>query len=127
MDTRKRGKWGEDIAVRYLISIGCEIVARNYRLRDSEIDIIFREKENDIPSIPEYLVFAEVKYRNSALHGYGYEAVDAVKTAKILKAARHFLYTNHYPEDTPVRFDVISIEGEKIDHFRNAFDISGQS
>ena len=125
MDTRKKGKWGEDLAIRYLLNIGCEIVARNYRLRDSEIDIIFKEKENDVSFISEYLVFAEVKYRNSALHGYGYEAVDAVKIAKISKAARYFLYTNHYSQDTPVRFDVISINGDKIDHFRNAFDISG--
>ena len=127
MDTYKRGKQGEDLAIRYLSEAGCDIVARNYRLRDCEIDIIFKERSKDIPGISEYLVFAEVKYRSTPGHGYGYEAVNRDKQKKILKAAGVFLYKNHYGPDTPVRFDVISINGEKIEHFKNAFDGTYQS
>ena len=116
MDTHSKGSIGEDLAVRYLTENGYEVIARNYRLDDCEIDIVFKEH----PANP--ISIAEVKYRESHMSGYGYEAVTKGKMKKIVKAAKHFLYTNRYSGDTPVRFDVISIEKEKIDHIINAFE-----
>ena len=122
MDTRKKGNVGEDLAVRFLNENGYEVIARNYRLRDSEIDIVFKDNINVGYGIEEYIVFAEVKYRETHLFGYGYDAVTGSKMKQIIKAAKHFLYTNRYSDDTPVRFDVISIEKEEIRHIINAFE-----
>ena len=122
MDTRKKGNVGEDLAVRFLNENGYEVIARNYRLRDSEIDIVFKDNINVGYGIEEYIVFAEVKYRETHLSGYGYDAVTGSKMKQIIKAAKHFLYTNRYSDDTPVRFDVISIEKEEIRHIINAFE-----
>ena len=52
------GKWGEDIAVEYLIKRGREVVARNIRTPYGEIDII--TKQGGI------IVFVEVKTRRQA-------------------------------------------------------------
>lgn len=122
MDTHSKGNMGEDLAVRFLIENGYEIIARNYRLNDCEIDVVFKDTKNAFCGIGEYIVFAEVKYRETHMSGYGYEAVTKGKMKKIFKAAKHFLYTNRYSDDTPVRFDVISIEKEKIEHIINAFE-----
>ena len=122
MDTRKKGNAGEDLAVRFLNENGYEVIARNYRLRDSEIDIVFKDNINVGYGIEEYIVFAEVKYRETHFSGYGYDAVTGSKMKQIIKAAKHFLYTNRYSDDTPVRFDVISIEKEEIRHIINAFE-----
>ena len=122
MDTHNKGNAGEDLAVRFLNESGYEVIARNYRLRDSEIDIVFKDGINVGCGVKEYIVFAEVKYRESHLSGYGFEAVTKNKMSRICKAAKHFLYTNRYPDDTPVRFDVISIEKEEIRHIINAFE-----
>ena len=54
-NTRKTGAEKEEIAARYLQEMGFHIIARNYRCRSGEIDIIGYDKE--------YLVFVEVKYR----------------------------------------------------------------
>ena len=122
MDTRKKGNAGEDLAVRFLCDNGYDVIARNYRLDDCEIDIVFKDSKNVSYGVNEYIVFAEVKYREDHISGYGFEAVTKKKMKKILKAAKHFLYTGRYSDDTPVRFDVISIEKDKIDHIINAFE-----
>ena len=121
MDTHKRGNAGEELAVRFLAENGYDVIARNYRLKDAEIDIVFKDVKNVGYGVDEYIVFAEVKYRSSDLYGYGSEAVNSLKIKKIIRAARHFLYTFNYPDDTAVRFDVISICNGSIDHIMNAF------
>lgn len=120
--SRNVGTGGEEVAIEYLNQNGMEVIGRNYRLRDAEIDLIFKEWDN-IPGYGplEYIVFAEVKLRTTASHGHPWEAVDINKQRKIVRAARHFLYTHDFPSSTAVRFDVISIEGGAINHIRNAF------
>ena len=123
MDTHNIGNMAEDMAVSFLINEGHEILARNYRLRDSEIDIISVEPQIDNAfGIDRYVVFTEVKYRRSEIHGNPYDAVDFSKQKKICRAARKFLYDNKFLTDTAVRFDVISIWNEKIEWFKNAFE-----
>ena len=114
MNKRKTGSKWEEEAAKFLASCGLNIKEQNFRSRFGEIDIVATDGN--------CFVFAEVKYRNDNAHGYGYEAVDSRKIKKICKCAKHFLYANHYPTDTPVRFDVISIEGSRIEHFKNAFE-----
>lgn len=124
MDTKKLGNAGEDLAVRFLEEAGHEILDRNYRIRNGEIDIISREKqEKDRFGITEYLVFTEVKTRSGKNAGDPYEAVGREKQRKILKAAERYLYEKKLPVDTPVRFDVISIVKEEITWYKNAYGL----
>lgn len=92
---------------------GYVLLEKNYRCRTGEIDLIAKDGA--------YLVFLEVKYRNSAALGDPAEAVDLKKQKRITGAARYFLMTHGYGEDIPCRFDVVAILGEEIRLIRDAF------
>lgn len=94
------GRNGEELAVRYLEEQGYAIVARNYRLRMGEIDIIARDGE--------FLVFVEVKTRRSSRYGSPFEAVDFHKQQQIIRVARMYL-TRHGGDNCAVRFDVVAV------------------
>ena len=106
LDNVKKGKIGENIAKKYLISLGMTIICSNYRTKFGEIDIIAK-LENKI-------IFVEVK---SAC-----EAVDYKKASKITSVAKYYISTNNL-KNYEIRFDVIEIYfiEEKINHIENAF------
>jgi putative endonuclease len=106
------GKIGEELACRYLQDNGYLILSRNYRSRFGEIDIIAK-KGNCI-------AFIEVKYRKNNRFGEGYEAVSHQKMEKIRKTAQFFILS-FKDKDIIYRFDVISIDGDRIRHIENAF------
>lgn len=110
---RRVGADMERAAGEYLEGQGVRILARNYRTRNAEVDLIGQDGN--------YLVFFEVKYRSSTRMGTPLEAVNAAKRKRISDAARRYLYEHHYPADYPVRFDCIGILGEEITWIRNAF------
>lgn len=112
---RKIGIKYEDIAAEYLQGRGYFIIERNYRIRQSELDIIARSGST--------IVFVEVKYRGNTDMGHPLEAVDASKQRRICRAALHYMNHNKISVDnTPIRFDVIGILGRKVTHVENAFD-----
>lgn len=92
------------------------ILARNYRCRSGEIDVVARDGEA--------LVFVEVKERRSASHGTAVEAVTAQKRARVVRAARIYAASEGLSE-APVRFDVVAIdwgpEGPRLRHDEGAF------
>ena len=77
------------------------------------MDIVARDKE--------YLVFVEVKYRKTAKKGYPLEAVSMQKQKRISKTALYYMAERGL-NYLPVRFDVIGILGDDIEHIQNAFD-----
>jgi putative endonuclease len=96
------GRRGEDLAHRYLRSLGYTIVARNFRTRSGsgEVDLIGWDGEA--------LAFIEVKTRATDEYGDPERAVDIQKRRKLLIAARD--YTNHaMVKWERVRFDVVSV------------------
>jgi putative endonuclease len=112
------GLFGEDVACRHLEGLGYAILARRYRRRGGEIDIIARDGQT--------LVFVEVKAREDAAFGGGAEAVTRLKQRRIVQLAREYVM-RHHAEDRPCRFDVVAIElragGEPaIEVYQNAFD-----
>lgn len=117
MNTRKIGKAKEEEALLYLSEQGYEILEQNFYTRYGEIDLIGKEGT--------YLVFIEVKYRNSVKNGRPEEAVTRKKQQKIIKAAMYYLYTKGFPEETPVRFDVLSVLGKEYRLIKNAFETGG--
>lgn len=110
------GKIGEEQAISYLIEHGYKIKEQNFFCRNGEIDIIAAEEG--------YLVFIEVKYRTSENTGLPEEAITISKQRKIIKAARCYLYQKGLLEETPCRFDVVTILKDHITILKNAFDIN---
>lgn len=112
----KLGEVGEDLAAAYLCERGYLIVARNYRYRHLEIDIVARDG-------PE-LVFVEVKARSSFRYGDPEYFVTESKQRKLRQAAEAYVQLQ-VRELIPCRFDVIAIaerEGRtEIRHLKNAF------
>ena len=110
MNNYEIGMIGEEAVALYLERIGCRIVDRNYRTRRGEVDIIFVENE--------FLVFGEVKTRNSTYFGNPAQAV--ICLAKNYLSSKGSL-------DCPVRFDVFEVyfKEKKIKHIRNAYTIGG--
>lgn len=113
LNKRQIGSKYEAMAASYMQERGMKILRRNYYCRQGEIDLIAREEP--------YLLFVEVKYRKNLQSGYPAEAVTPLKQRRIIQAARYYLYEQHLPEDTPVRFDVVAILGDSIQYIRNAF------
>lgn len=113
----KKGKMGENEAIKYLISQGYRIVDRNYRTKLGEIDII-AIKSN-------VLVFVEVKTRTSAKYGYPYEAVNWKKREKIYKTSLIYIKYKKM-EGYQIRYDIIEVflrKKPRINHIENAFCI----
>lgn len=117
MNKRKIGAEQEERACRYLMEQGVRIKERNFRCRQGEIDIIGCEKE--------YLVFFEVKYRKDDSKGSAAEAVGFGKQRKLCRVSDYYRMIHGCPSDTPVRFDVVAIDGGSIEWIRNAFSYLG--
>ncbi len=109
------GDKGEKIAQEYLTQKKYQILNTNWRFGKDEIDII--------ASIEEYLVFVEVKTRNTHFFGEPETFVSKAKQSRIIKAAQH--YVEKQELDLEVRFDVIGIvlnsKEQKINHIEDAY------
>ncbi len=112
-----RGAQGEDDALRYLSALGYVILARNFKTRLGEIDLVARDHATT--------VFVEVKRRESPDHGTAAEFVNPSKMRKVVGAARIYAARNGLSE-TLIRFDVIAIDviggREQLRHHKGAFD-----
>lgn len=115
MNKRQIGAHYEALAAEYLERAGYRILARNFRSRTGEIDIVARDGE--------YLVFAEVKYRAGGARGSALEAVNYRKQQSIINTARFYMLKHGYGTEASCRFDVVAIEGSQFTLVRNAFGI----
>lgn len=111
------GQEGEEVAAKYLLTHGFEILTRNYRTRLGEIDIIAKEKKT--------IVFVEVKTRTRIDFGYPAEFVTRSKQQKLIKAAVYYLHTCG-ADNASARFDVLEVlptpQGLAVtNHIINAF------
>ena len=109
----KRGVEAEAMAAAFLEHKGLRILARNYRCRLGEIDLVAREGDTT--------VFVEVRSRGSSAFGGAAASITAAKRQRLVKAARHYISRQRaLPQ---CRFDALLIEGEppRIEWLRNAF------
>lgn len=117
MNKKELGKWGEEEAKRFLIKKGYKEVTTNWRNRFGEIDLIMNDNST--------IVFVEVRTKSNSTYGYGYESINIRKQQQLVKMANIFLEYKKW-WDTPVRFDIISIDkidGEfHISHFENVIN-----
>ena len=109
------GRVGEKKAGEYLKKKGYQILKTNYKTSCGEIDLIAKDKEDNI-------VFIEVKTRSGDEFGAPSEAVNAKKREKYYKVASEYLQREK-KLDSPCRFDVVEIENGQINHIINAFSM----
>lgn len=113
MTNKDRGAKGEDLACKYLKSLGYQILERNFRIRGGEIDIIAKDKDQ--------IVFVEVKTRHSHEYGNPAEAVTFWKVKFLIRAAQFYLVKKG-TADIPFRLDAVTVDftnGQEITHFKN--------
>ena len=113
LNKRKTGAAYEKAASDYLEKKSYRILEKNFRCRQSEIDLIALDGST--------LVFVEVKYRSGSRTGTGAEAVDKKKQERIARCAGYYLFRHPGLRKLPCRFDVISVDGHRITHYMDAF------
>ena len=113
------GRRAEQLAAEFLAAQGLEILARNYRRRLGELDIIARSAG--------VLVIAEVRTRSSDCFGGAAASVDPAKQRRIIRAAQQLLQQRRDLAQLAVRFDVLVVSGldlpaPRIEWIRHAFE-----
>ena len=107
----RKGKEGEWMAAAFLEARNGRILEYNYRSGRGEIDLIVL--------LNETILFVEVKRRKNALYGFPETFVRAEKAGLIRKTAEDYILQQNW--QGRIRFDIISILGEKIEWFEDAF------
>ena len=148
MNTKARGDIGEQIACEYLMQSGYTILHRNLKLTSCEVDNVaeaycdetgrlITQKSSILDEVlakfgkkrakknvgERTLVFVEVKTRESLEHGAPEEAVDAYKKGRYVTAAKSYI-TKYGEQNTPLRFDEITVEDGRVNHIENAFTLN---
>jgi putative endonuclease len=110
-NTGAKGRVGEDRAAAFLEARGYRLVARNVRLPGGEIDAVCLDGT--------ILVIVEVKRRDSSGFGSALGAVDARKRATLRRIAAD--YAQIVAPTAKIRFDVVTLDGNRLRLHRNAF------
>jgi putative endonuclease len=111
------GALGEHIAAAYLSDAGLQLLDRNWRCRDGELDLVAREGDA--------IVFCEVKTRRGTGYGHPIEAVTPAKQRRLRTLAQRWLAA-HDQHATHLRFDVVGVlvrpaRPALVTHLRGAF------
>lgn len=118
MNKREIGTRYEAVAAEYLGKNGIKIIKTNYRVRQGEIDLVGIDKD--------VIVFFEVKYRKNSKVGDPAYSVTKAKQRTICEISQFFLNQNKSYYNMQVRYDVVTICGEIIQWYQNAFDFVGR-
>ena len=116
---RRLGQLGERLAADRLAHLGYEIVARNYRCQEGEIDLVTRQAGR--------WVFVEVRTRRSSRFGSPEESVTPRKRAHLIASAQHYLQ-EHNESSADWRIDAVAIvfspagQLERLDVIENAVE-----
>ena len=111
------GDEAEDAALTLLRKRGLQLVARNYRCRGGELDLVMLDRQT--------LVVVEVRARSHRGFGSAIESVDARKQGRIILATQLFLASHPEHAQRAVRFDVVAFDACQVPEWlQNAFDAS---
>ncbi len=114
MTTKQTGDAAEERAAAHLRSKGYEILDRNFRAKFGELDIVARDGG--------CVVFVEVRKRSRADFGGAAESILWSKRRKLIRAAQ--LYAAQKNLDCEMRFDVVTIQGDVLEHIEDAFQLT---
>jgi putative endonuclease len=109
---RALGAAGEDLAARWYAANGYVVVARNWRCREGELDLVVRRGRA--------VVFCEVKARTTAAFGMPAEAVTVQKQRRLRLLARRWLMQAEL-RPSSIRFDVACVLGGQLEVIEGAF------
>lgn len=117
--TQALGRYGEELAEQHLLAAGMQVLDRNWRCREGELDLVAREPDGTV-------VFVEVKTRSGTGFGAPAEAVGIRKAAKVRQVACRWLAERRPPGAGDLRFDVIAIVRRRgyapvLTHLKGAF------
>lgn len=117
--TAALGRWGEDLAARHLTAAGMQVLDRNWRCPQGELDLVARDRDGTV-------VFVEVKTRSGTGFGVPAEAVGRVKARRLRVLACRWLLEHRQPAGAELRFDVVGIvrlpgQVPELTHLRSAF------
>ena len=108
----QKGAQYEDQALQFLLDQGLTLIARNYRCKCGELDLLMEEKG--------VLIIVEVRYRKNDRYGSALESVTKTKQSRIVAATKYYIVTHKV--DQPIRFDVVAITGDTHPEWvKNAF------
>lgn len=102
-DRQALGAAAEAAALRHLETAGLALLARNARFKVGELDLVMRDGDT--------VVFVEVRYRRNDRFGDGATSVDRRKRRRVELAALAWLAGRPALQDSPCRFDVVSVDG----------------
>ena len=111
VNTKSKGRSGEDAAAEFLVAHGYRILARNYRTPSGEADLIAMDGRT--------LVIVEVKRRDGRRFGSALSSVDYRKRATLRAVGEDFAQIA--APGARLRFDVVAIDGNRLALHRNAF------
>lgn len=112
--TQLIGSDAEDAGLDFLSAKGLELIARNFRCKGGEIDLIMKAGVE--------LVFVEVRLRSHSGYGGAAVTVSSAKQRRLRIAAQYFLLKNYGPRNWPAcRFDVLAHERNGINWIQGAF------
>jgi putative endonuclease len=112
-DKIETGSIGEKLAAEFLEEKGFKVVARNFRWKRAEIDLIVQREE--------WLIFVEVKTRSSNSFGEPESFVGDYQRRLIYDAAEEYIFSTDWQGH--IRFDIVSVKPGKIPeigHFEDA-------
>ena len=114
-DRQRLGSAAEERAAQLLRRSGCEILARNFRCRMGELDIVARRGG--------LLIIAEVRLRSSARFGGAAASITSAKRARIVRAARYLLLRQPRLANLAVRIDTLLLSSSSgpIEWIEGAF------
>ncbi len=116
MNKIETGRKAEDLAASFLSAKGMTIVEKNFRAKVGEIDLVAKEGDE--------IVFVEVRARSSRDFGGAAASVGGAKRRKLIRAANLWLQARGW--DGACRFDVVALDGARLEHIPSAFDASGR-
>jgi putative endonuclease len=116
-DRRKieRGRRFEQLAARFYIEHGFEILERNWRKGHKEIDLIVRKGD--------LIAFVEVKSSLTARFGHPVERVDRKKIENLTQCAREYIAAANLT-GVDFRFDIVTYQNGKLEHYPDAFEVA---
>jgi putative endonuclease len=108
-----QGRVWEQAALAHLRRHGLRLVESNFRCKGGEIDLVMRDGEA--------LVFVEVRQRAGRSHGGAAASITPAKIRRLVRAAQFYLL--RFAHTPPCRFDVVAIDGGRLDWLRNAIEV----